>query len=106
MFNGTQSFRYNLADWDVSNLESAYKAFYGIDMSEQDLSKWRPHKLMLAGKMFELCRNFNMNLKYWILPVGSNTCGMLKGVRLIKRKNPIKLDTLNRKRQLGRKSVK
>ena len=106
MFNGTQSFRYNLADWDVSNLESAYKAFYGIDMSEQDLSKWRPHKLMLAGKMFELCRNFNMNLKYWILPAGSNTCGMLKGVRLIKRKNPIKLDTLSRKRQLGRKSVK
>jgi len=61
-------FQGNISEWDVSNLESAYKMFINCPSFNSDLSKWKMPKLTDASYMFSRCPSFNSDLSKWKMP--------------------------------------
>ena len=72
MFYDCEKFNCDLSKWDVSNSVNFSDMFWNCNEFNSDLRNWKVHKCKDFSAMFNRCHKFNSDLSDWDVSNGNN----------------------------------
>ena len=76
-----KGFHGDISEWDVSNVTTMEKMFYGCDKFNCDISNWDVSKVKNMKSMFVTCTVFNQPIQKWNVSNVENMCDMFAGCK-------------------------
>ena len=74
-------FHGDISEWDVSNVTTMEKMFFGCDKFDCDISNWDVSNVKNMKSMFVTCRAFNQPIQKWNVSNVENMSDMFAGCR-------------------------
>ena len=76
-FFGCENFNADISNWNVSNVGDMFGTFYGCKNFKSELDTWNVSNVTTMKSMFYNCENFNSDISDWDISKVRDMCYML-----------------------------